>query len=188
MSRKVPKRRRREKKTDYKQRLGLLKSRLPRLVVRKSSNNTITQLIDWDRKGDNVLVQVDAKKIREHGWKGHTGNIPSAYLAGYMLGKMASEKGIDRCVLDIGLQENTKENRIYAAVEGARNAGLQIPVGDNMAPSEDRIKGKHIENYASIMDAEKKKKMFSKMIGRGLDPENISENFEETKKNIEEEF
>ena len=55
----VPFRRRREGKTDYRKRLKLLLSRKPRLVVRKSLNNIIAQIVEYDEKGDRVVVSGD---------------------------------------------------------------------------------------------------------------------------------
>ena len=46
---KVPFRRRREAKTNYRHRLKLLKSGLPRAVVRKSLKHTTVQFIKYDR-------------------------------------------------------------------------------------------------------------------------------------------
>lgn len=187
MSNKSMKRRRKEKKTDYKQRLKLLNSGDLRLVVRKSNNNTRVQVVKWDKNGDEVLAQAGTDELEEFGWKGHTGNIPAAYLSGYMLGMRAEAEGIEKCILDIGLQKNTRESRIYAAVKGARDAGIEVPAGEKMMPSEQRVKGKHIEEYASQMSSKQKKEHFSSLINKGLEPEEISENFEKTKENIGEE-
>lgn len=49
-------RRRREGKTDYRQRQRLLRSRIPRAVVRMSSKNTYIQFIAYDEIGDKVLA------------------------------------------------------------------------------------------------------------------------------------
>ena len=185
LNREVPKRRRREKKTDYNQRLKLLKSKGPRIVIRKTNNNTIAQITTWSEEGDNTILQAEAQELDEMGWNGHMGNLPSAYLTGYLIGKRAQEEGIDKCILDMGLQENTKGNRVYAAIKGARDGGLEIPVGEEMMPSEERIQGKHIEEYASEMNSKEKKKHFSSLMEKDLDPEKISENFEKVKDNIE---
>jgi len=187
MSDKVPHRRRREKKTDFKQRLKLLKSGKPRLVIRKSSKNIITQLVERSEDGDETLIEAEARELDGKNWKGHTGNISAAYLTGYLLGKRALEEGIEEAVADIGLQESTKGNRIYAAIKGVRNSGIEVPAGEELLPSEERIKGEHIENYASDMNKSDKKKEFSKLIDRGLDPENVSENFEKVKNKIDKE-
>ncbi|MFP4116634.1 MAG: 50S ribosomal protein L18 [Candidatus Aenigmatarchaeota archaeon] len=181
------KRRRKEKKTDYNQRLKLLKSGEPRLVVRKSNNHTRIQLTAWKEDGDEVLARGATDELEEFGWKGHTGNLPAAYLAGYLMGQRAQEKGIDKCILDIGLQKNTQENRIYAAVKGVRDAGVEVPVSEEMIPSEERIQGKHIEEHASEMNEGEKKEKFSGLIEKGFDPEKITQNFENVKQNIGEE-
>jgi len=187
LSRGTIKRRRREKKTDYKQRLKLLKSGHPRLVVRKTSNNTIVQIIEWKREGDNVLHHAEAQELKKMGWKGHTGNLPAAYLTGYLLGRRAQKSSIENPVLDIGLQKNTPGNRIYSAVLGVLDSGLNVPAGEEMLPSKKRVQGKHIEEYAAEMDEDRRQEHFSKMFDNGLDPQNISENFEEVKEKIESE-
>lgn len=46
----VPFRRRREGKTNYHKRLKLLKSKKPRLVVRKTLNHHIAQIVVYDPK------------------------------------------------------------------------------------------------------------------------------------------
>lgn len=182
----MPHRRRREKKTDYDQRLKLLKSGKLRLVVRKHSRNTVAQIISWSEEGDRTLVQAEAQDLRKYGWKGHCGNLPAAYLTGYLLGGRAKGEGIERAILDVGLQDRTKGNRIYAVVKGARDGGLTVPAGESVLPSEDRIEGKHIEEYAAKVNDRGKR--FSNLTERGLDPELISDHFKQIKDKIKEEF
>lgn len=185
MTKKLPHRRRREKKTDYHRRLKLLKSGEKRLVVRKHHNNTRVQIIEFDGKGDRTLVEADGEQLRGFGWKGHCGNLPAAYLIGYILGKKALGEKISRAVLDLGLHESTKGNRIYAAAKGVMDAGVDVPVGESVLPDEERIEGKNIEEYASEMNDSDKKKHFSKIMERGLDPGKISNHFNEIKEKIE---
>lgn len=188
MSEKVPHRRRREKKTDFKQRLKLLKSGKPRLVIRKSSNNMITQLVERSEDGDETLVEAEARELEDFGWKGHKGNISAAYLTGYLIGKRTLKEGFSEAVADIGLQESTRGNRIYASIKGTRDSGVEVPAGEELLPSEERVKGKHIENYASDMNKNERKKRFSKLIERGIDPEKVSKNFEKVKNKIDKEL
>jgi len=42
-------------RTDYRKRLSLVKSRLPRLVVRKSLKNTLAQIIEFHENGDKII-------------------------------------------------------------------------------------------------------------------------------------
>jgi large subunit ribosomal protein L18 len=144
---KMPFRRRREGKTDYKQRLALLKSEKPRLVVRKSLKYITAQIIEFDKKGDRTIISATSKELKKLDWKFATDNTPAAYLTGLLIGKRAKEKGIEEAILDMGLQTNVKGSRVYALVKGAIDAGLKIPVSNEVFPSEDRIKGEHIANY-----------------------------------------
>ena len=49
-------------------------------------------------------------------------------------------------------------NRVFAALKGMVDAGLEIPHGDSVLPEEDRINGAHIdESYASVVEATKTK-------------------------------
>ena len=43
-------------RTDYRKRLSLVKSRLPRLVVRKSLKNTLAQIIEFHENGDKIIL------------------------------------------------------------------------------------------------------------------------------------
>lgn len=183
----VPFRRRREGKTDFRQRLGLLLSGKPRLVARKTLNNNIAQLISYDEKGDVVLVSAHSKELVKIGYKGHCGNIPAAYLTGLLLGKKAVKEGYEEAVLDIGLQRATKGAAIFAILKGALDAGMDIPYGEDVIADEERLNGTHIKNYAELLkeeDEEAYKRQFSKYLEKGLNPEDLPEHFEEIKEKI----
>src|SRR3989344_2097585 len=96
--------RKRKLKTDYKQRLKLIQSKKPRLVIRKSLNNILLQVVEYQEKGDKVIVSAYSKELKKLGWPFHLGNIPSAYLTGFLLGKKS--KNIKNMVLDLGLQRS----------------------------------------------------------------------------------
>ena len=138
-------RRRREGKTDFRLRKGLITSGKPRAVVRCSTKNTEIQFINFNIKGDNVEVTATTKELKKLGWKRATGNTPSAYLVGYLAGKRASEKGIKKAVLDIGLKQPVRGSKVFAALKGMVDAGVDIPHSENILPSEERISGSHID-------------------------------------------
>ncbi len=144
MKRRIRFKRRREGKTDYRVRLNLLKSGKFRLVVRKTTNNIIAQIVNYLPKGDEVLASADLIQLkRDFGWKGGA-NVPAAYLVGYLLGTRAKKHKLDDLVLDMGLQSSTKGGKIFAVVKGMTDAGITIPCDESVFPSEDRINGKHI--------------------------------------------
>jgi len=149
---KVPMRRRREARTDYHQRLRLLKSGKPRLVARKSNQHTRAQLVTRGQNGDETIVEASSEDLDEYGWEAPTGNLPAAYLTGLLFGSRAVEAGIEEAVLDIGLNTATPGNKVFAVQEGAIDAGLEIPHNDDVFAEWDRTRGSHIAEYAEQVD------------------------------------
>ena len=110
-TRKVPHKRKRQQRTDYKKRLALLKSGKLRFVVRRSSNNITCQIISHDSKGDKTMVNTNSTDIKKLGWNGHLGNLTSAYLIGLLCGVRAKSQNIKEAVLDLGLQTSIKGSK-----------------------------------------------------------------------------
>lgn len=142
----MPPKRRRLGLTDYRKRLKLVKSGLPRLVVRKTNSQIIVQVIMPRLGGDETLITVTSKKLRDYGWRASLKNTPAAYLTGLLAGLLARGK-IEKAVLDIGLQTPSRGSKVFAAALGFRDAGIEIPLGEEILPDEDRISGKHISEY-----------------------------------------
>ncbi len=175
--------RRRLKKTDYRQRLKVLKSGKIRLVVRRKHSNVHVQFVRYGFNGDHTLVEEISRNLRKHGWKAHCGSLPAAYLTGLLAGKKALHHDIRECVVDIGLHA-ANSSVLYAAVKGVIDAGVDVPLG--FALPEDKIKGMHIAEYAKLLkkDSKKYSRQFSNYAKIRFDPENIVQNFEEVKANI----
>lgn len=146
----LPFKRKSEGKTDYKKRLRLLESRLPRLVVRRSLKNIQAQIVQFDEKGDKTLASANSKSLKKLGWNFSCDNTPAAYLVGLAIGKVAVKNKISKAILDSGLYKSTRGNRIYAVVKGAIDAGLDVPVGGEIMPSDERISGKHIAKFKDL--------------------------------------
>jgi large subunit ribosomal protein L18 len=182
---------RRSKLTNYHKRLRLLKSGMTRLVIRKSNNATLCQMIEYTEKGDKTIVTATSLDLTKYGYKGHTGNIPAAYLTGYMCGLKAKKKKVKEAILDTGLYRSTKGSVIYAALKGAIDAGINIAADAKIFPEERRIKGYHIANYGATLRAKKPEeyeKIFFKMLEKKLEPEKFVEHFDEVKKRLSGEF
>ena len=179
-------RRKRAGRTDYRKRLKLLMSRKPRVIVRKTLYNFIAQIANYEPKGDIIKVSAHSTELKKHGWKFGRSNLSAAYLTGFLLGKKAMRAGIAEAVPDIGLHESKKGARIYAALKGAADAGLKIPFSEEIMPSQDRIEGKHIAQYAKALkqDNERYQKQFSGYIKSNTNPENITEDFKKVKESI----
>ncbi len=142
-------RRRREHKTNYYQRLRLLLSQKPRVVVRRSSRHMIVQLISPSESGDVILASATSAELQKFGYEGATGNTPAAYLTGLLFGLRALKAGHGNGVLDIGLHPSKVGTRIYAALKGTIDAGMDVPHNSSILPSDERIKGEHIAKYAN---------------------------------------
>jgi large subunit ribosomal protein L18 len=139
-------RRKREGRTDYKKRLVLLKSGLPRLVIRASNKSIQAQLIQYDADGDTVLATARATDLKKLGWNSATGNTPAAYLTGMLLAqKLKKHKLENDIIVDIGLQKHHKGGRIYAVAKGAIDAGLSVRIGEDVLPDGERVSGAHID-------------------------------------------
>ncbi|MCK4883701.1 MAG: 50S ribosomal protein L18 [Candidatus Diapherotrites archaeon] len=178
--------RRRQKKTNYKKRLAQVKSNKPRFVVRITANNVSAQFIEYKVEGDVVLAVAHSKNLVKLGWKGHTGNTSSAYLTGYLAGLRAKKSKVKEAIFDLGLRSPTKGAAFYAVLKGALDAGVEIPVGnEEIMPTEDKITGKILADYASSLDKKELETKFSGYVKRGLDVSKLPEHFLETKKKLE---
>ena len=183
---KVAFRRRREGKTDYKARMNLVDYDKSRLVVRVSNAHATVQVIDYAPEGDITVASAVSKQLAQFGYLGGTSNLSAFYLTAYLCAKRALAAGVESAILDIGLKSPIKGSKVFAALKGALDAGLEIPHGDFIFPEDERIRGEHVANYAESLDAEEVAKKFSKYFERGLNPVNLPENFDETIKNIDE--
>ncbi len=182
----LPFRRRREGRTDYKQRRGLVISGKPRFSVRPTTKHLSVQLFESGPKGDVVLAAAHSTELREFSWKAPCGNLPAAYLTGLLAGMRAQKKGIGSAVADIGLKGKTPGSRVFAAVKGAIDSGLAIPHDPEILPKTERIQGGHISKYASQLSpgSEPYRKAFSSYVGSKQKPEELKSAFEKTASEI----
>lgn len=183
----LPFKRRRKGKTDYKARKAFLISRKTRLVIRRSLKNMIAQMIFANPQGDEVIVSAHSRELtKNYGWKAARGNIPTAYLTGLLCGLKAKEEGVSEAILDIGLNSPTQGGRVFAALKGVLETGVTVPYNEEKLPSERRIEGQHIAEYAEKLTAtpEEYTARFSKYLDKSLPPERVPEHFRKVKKKI----
>jgi large subunit ribosomal protein L18 len=154
----VPFRRRREGKTNYRYRLAQVKSGKPRAVVRKSLTKTTVQFIAFDYAGDKVIAQATSTELKKFGWEGSTTNITSAYLTGLLAAQRAKGKKVNEAVLDIGLHSPIKGSKMFASLKGILDGGVDVPHGEEILPSDEDVAkntddGKVQEIKSKIMEA-----------------------------------
>ncbi len=176
-------RRRREGRTDYYRRRRLLLSRQPRLVIRKTNTRTIVQIIEATVNGDRTLASAVSSELLKMGWNVGIANLPAAYLTGLLAARRAKIRGITKAVLDIGLNPPIKGCKIYAALKGVLDAGIEVPHDEDILPAEDRIIGKHIvDAYEQITASDDNTHMFCKLDKKSL--KELPKAFESIKKKI----
>jgi large subunit ribosomal protein L5e len=240
-------RRRREGKTDYRQRHKLItqdknkyKSPKYRLCVRFSNKYVLCQIISAEIQGDVVLCSAHSKELAKHGLPAGFKNYPAAYCTGLLLARrLLKQLGMDevysgveevngdvatcedeetgrtfymeeideerrpfRAFLDVGIKNTTTGARVFGALKGASDGGLDIPHNHKRFPgySKDtksfdaeghvaRIMGEHISEYMLEMlddDEEKYKGHFSAYLAADVDGEGIEEMLEKVHASIRE--
>ncbi len=182
-------RRKRKKLTNYVLRRKLLLSGATRFVVRRSLSGVLVQLVAYKPAGDVVVASATVAEVaKSFGWVGHQGNLPSAYLAGYLLGKKAKKAGVAQAVADLGLQKAKKGSCLFAAVKGACDAGLAVACSDSAFPAEERYTGASIAGWAKELagsDKDKYHRQFSAYLKKGVAVDRLPELFAATKEKID---
>lgn len=179
---KVKFKRRREGKTNYYKRYTFVKSRVDRLVVRITNKYVIVAIMRFSPVGDQTLAMAHSiELVKKFGWKGDTNNTSAAYLTGLLAGLRAKKLNLGKIAADIGLFTPSRGARVFYAIKGAIDAGLNIPVGD-VGIDENRIYGRHIAEYASKLEQENPerfKRLFSQYLARGLHPKDLPSHVKE---------
>lgn len=150
--------RRREGVTDYRRRYHLVKSGIPRFVVRVSKKGIIVQVTEFNPAGDHVAVSLNDLSLAKAGLDIKGNSTPTAYLMGYLAGLKAKKAGIESAILDIGRGKLTQGGRIAAALKGFVDAGCELPHDDSIYPSDDRINGQHLKKKMKKGEVENMKK------------------------------
>ena len=181
--------RNRQRKTNYRKRTALLLSRKHFIVIKISDQNVSSQVLKPTINGDIVVCSAHSRELQKYGWKGSMNNLPACYLTGFLLGKKSIANGTDTAILYTGTDSFT--SRIAACLKGVVAAGVKVPVSEEKMPSDDRIAGNHIVEYAKILkedDEAKYNSKFSTVIKNGLKPEDYPSHLEATKQKISEAF
>jgi large subunit ribosomal protein L18 len=177
-------RRRRQGVTDYRSRKKAITSQRPLLVVRVSNKNVSSQFVRPMVKGDVVLSASHSRELVKLGWQGSRKSTPACYLLGMLAGKKALGKGVKEAVLYNGVVPFVKGARVAAFLKGVVDAGVSVPVSEDAFPSEERLTGKTIAQYAAKLaadDNESYRKSFSALLKGSFKPEDYPALFEKTR-------
>ncbi|KAJ7953275.1 60S ribosomal protein L5 [Quillaja saponaria] len=164
-----------------------------RFVVRFTNKDIVAQITSASIAGDMVLAAAYAHELPHYGLEVGLTNYAAAYCTGLLLARRVLKKlemddeyegnveatGEDfsvepaetrrpfRALLDVGLLRTTTGNRIFGALKGALDGGLDIPHSDK------RFAGFSKDNKQ--LDAEKYQSHFSEYVKRGIEADGIEE-------------
>ena len=153
---KVQFKRRLSRKTDYKSRERALTGKNTRFIVRKTNRYIICQFVRSENAQDKVISHTLSKELMGYGWpKSYSmKNLSAAYLTGFLAASKVG-KEIKDAALDIGMIRSTRGGKIYAALKGAVDAGIDIPHSEDVLPEMKRIEN---DAFKKVISKIKEKK------------------------------
>ena len=159
---KTIKRRRKEGRTDYLNRLKLLKSGSPRVVFRKSNRYVTAQYLTSKQAQDKVEFEINSKDLMKYGWpkeqEGSLKGIPASYLSGFLMGKKITKNKMEKPIIDLGMLRTIHGTKVYAFIKGLIDSGIKISCKEEAFPTKDRITGKHMkEDFSETFNKIKSK-------------------------------
>ncbi len=185
-----------------------------RLVVRFTNRDVICQIVAADLTHDVVIASAYSHELKRYGITLGLTNYAAAYATGLLLARRVNtkydlksyagvkeangedylveeegEKGPFTAVLDVGLVRTTTGARVFGALKGAVDGGLNIPHSNNRFPGAKKasdsgeweydptvhrkyIFGGHVKAYMASLkksDSEAYKRQFSRYIAAGID-------------------
>ncbi|PIM99125.1 60S ribosomal protein L5 [Handroanthus impetiginosus] len=188
-----------------------------RFVVRFTNKDIIAQIVSASITGDMVLASAYAHELPHYGLDAGLTNYAAAYCTGLLLARRVLKSlemddeyqgnleatGEDysvepsesrrpfRALLDVGLLRTTTGNRVFGALKGALDGGLDIPHSDKRFAgfSKDSkqldaevhrkyIYGGHVASYMTTLmedEPEKYQSHFSRYVKKGLEPDGLEE-------------
>jgi len=187
-----------------------------RLIVRITNKDIICQIAYARIEGDVIICAAYAKELPRYGIKVGLTNYAAAYCTGLLLARRLLKKlnldgiykgveeangedysvedvddkpGAFRAYLDVGLARTTTGARIFGAMKGAVDGGIDVPHNNKRFPGYDsegkefhpdihrkHIMGVHVSEYMRMLledDEEAYKKQFSQYIKVGLTADDI---------------
>lgn len=198
-----------------------------RMIVRFTNKDVICQIAYARIQGDVVVDAAYAHELPRYGLKVGLTNYAAAYCTGLLLARRHLKKlGIDdtykgveaadgemynvekegdgpapfKCFLDTGLARTTTGAKIFAAMKGAVDGGLDIPHSEKRFFGYDpdskkydpkahrgRIFGSHVAVYMKKVkeeDEDMYKRRFSKFIAAGVTPDGLEKLYKTVHNNI----
>jgi len=201
-----------------------------RFVVRITNKDVITQIFSSDLTHDVCLASAYAHELKRYGITLGLTNYAAAYATGLLLARRVNAKyGLDKAyegntsidgadynveadeagrapfkaLLDIGLTRTTTGARIFGALKGACDGGIDVPHKDRRFPGSKRedsgdwvadpevhrkyIFGGHVSEYMTKLqgdDEEAFNKQFKRFVDAGIGADDLEGLYTEAHKKI----
>jgi large subunit ribosomal protein L5e len=189
-----------------------------RLIVRTTNKDVVCQVAYSRMQGDIIICSAYAHELPRYGLKVGLKNYAAHYCTGLLLARRILQKfkmddlyvgqeeadgeaynvePVDdgpapfRCFLDVGLTRTTTGNKVFGALKGALDGGLDIPHNNKRFPGYDAeakdfdadthcgyIFGSNIQEYMESLkeeDDETYAKQFSRYIKEGIEPDQLKD-------------
>jgi len=189
-----------------------------RMIVRFTNKDIICQIAYARVEGDVIICAAYAHELPRYGIKVGLTNYAAAYCTGLLIARRLLKKlsldgiysgqtevdgdefyvedvdgqpGAFRCYLDVGLMRTTTGARVFGAMKGAADGGIDIPHSTKRFPGWDsesgefsaevhrsHIFGKHVSDYMRQLnesDEDLYKKQFSQFVKNGFNADNLEE-------------
>jgi len=189
-----------------------------RFVVRITNRDIVCQIFSADMTHDVCLMAAYAHELPRYGVKVGLTNYAAAYCTGLLLARRVNKKlGLDyegvtevdgedfnveadpegkapfRALLDVGLRRTTTGARLFGALKGACDGGLDIPHNDRRFPGTEEINhdftpnaeihkkyifGGHVGEYMESLeedDQEAYEKQFARYIAEGIGADDLED-------------
>jgi large subunit ribosomal protein L18 len=147
-------------------------------VVRKTNNTTIVQFVLAKTIGDETIATAVSGELPDYGWVAGIGNMPAAYLTGLLAGRRAKARGIEEAILDVGLHPPVPGSKVYAALNGALDAEVDVPHDSEVLPTEERVRGEHIVEAFEHFSDESDNPVFNEVGSRKTNITGIAKKFD----------
>jgi large subunit ribosomal protein L5e len=189
-----------------------------RMIVRCSNKDITCQIAYARLEGDRVVAAAYSHELPNYGVKVGLTNYAAAYCTGLLLARRVLKKmnldsayegnteingehymvednadgpGAFRACLDVGLARTTTGAKVFGAMKGAADGGLDIPHSEKRFPGYDKessefnadvhrahIFGQHVADYMRNLmeeDEEAYKRQFSRFIKSGVTPDSVED-------------
>merc|ERR1712152_56302 len=189
-----------------------------RMVVRQSNTDICCQIAYARLEGDRIVAAAYSHELPRYGVKVGLTNYAAAYCTGLLLARRVLKKmnldgvyqgqtevdgehfmiedtddgpGAFRACLDVGLARTTTGAKVFGAMKGAADGGIEIPHSEKRFPGYDKeasefnaevhrnhIFGQHVAQYMRELldkDEDAYKKQFSQSIKNGITADSVED-------------